>query len=265
MYSSTILPNFRKLQDYKPLTEEQITAIEGLGGVHLELDYMDEEDYLRVAEGLKAIAIKYGLEDHTELLYLILKQNEHMRVLYDAYWDNYNDDLTSREVAKILLAYKTSDETQNFHLSIKTFTDTVTLKDSAIARWIIKQAYEKIESGDYLPELFGTKIVYNLFGEDFGAGQRISVERLKATANLSPRKPTVKLKKLYVEFCLYVQVYLINQTHLTISDNVLLTDAHANFFFDILELIGYLDRDKIESEPKDYIHAMFRNHIRVNS
>ncbi|RZK43070.1 MAG: hypothetical protein EOO90_05290 [Pedobacter sp.] len=263
MYSSTILPNFRKLQDYNPLTAEQITAIEELGGVHLELDYMDEVEYLRFAEGLKTIATKFGLEDHyTELLYLILKQNEHMRVLYDAYWDNYNDDLTSREVAKILLAYKTSDETQNFHLSIKTFTDTVTLKDSAIARWMMEEIYNKIEAGEFPLGLFGVKIVYNLFGDEFGTAKQITDERLKATANLSPRKPTVKLKKLYTEFCLYIQLYLINQTHLTIADGVLLTDAHANFFFDVLELIGYLNRDKIESEPKDYIHAMFNNYIK---
>lgn len=261
MYSSTILPNFRKLQDYFPLTEQQIDAIEELGGVHLELEYMSEGDYVRVSEGLKTLTARYGLQEHyAELVYLILKQNEHMRMLYDAYWNNYNDDLTSKEVAKLMLAFKKSDENQNFHLSIKTLTDTVTLKDSTIARWMMEEFYNKIEAGEFPLGLFGEKLVYNLFGDEFGTAKQISDERLKATANLSPRKPTVKLKKLYVEFCLYVQVYLINQTHLTISENVLLTDAHANFFFDVLELIGYLNSNKIESEPKDYIHAMFNNY-----
>jgi hypothetical protein len=262
MFSTTILPDFRKLKTFYPhLTEGQINQIEAQGGVPIHLDYMDEVEYYRVADGLKVVLDKYALTNHyTEILYLVLKKNEQIRERYDAYLLNYNDDLTSREVAKFLLAYKTSKPNQNFHLTAKSVTKTVTIKDSAISRWMAELIYNNIEEGNFPLGISGEKINYDLFGEDLNS-KSISLERLEATANLKPRKPTVRVKKLYVEFCRYLKTYLVNQTHLIVPDNITLTDAHANFFFDTLELLGYLNADKIESEPKDYLHAMFRNNL----
>jgi hypothetical protein len=262
MFTSTILPDFRKLRNYHTITDEQISAIEGSGGVNVELDYMNEEDYLRVAEGLKIITQKYVLESHyTEILYLTLKKNEQIRERYDAYWQNYEDDLTSKEVAKFLLAYKISNTRQDFHLTAKPLTGSVTIKDSAIARWMADLIYTKIEQREFPLGLFGEKILFDLFGDEWDTKEPIKLERLEATANLSPRKPTVRIKKLYVEFCLYLQVYLINHTDLTLPGNGKLTDAQANFFFDLLALLRYVDSEKIASEPKDYMHAMFGNYI----
>jgi len=263
MFETTLKPNFRKLTDYfTDLTEAKINEIEASDGVPVILEYMNEDDYYRVSDGLKSLLNKYSIDGHwDEILYLLLQKNEQMRVRYDAYWRNYEDDLTSREVAKFLLAYKTSNPRHDFHLSAKTMTGNLTIKDSAISRWIAELIYQNIEDQKFPFHLFGEKIIFNLLGEDFTSNPIISMERLQATANLKPQKPTKKIKKLYVELCLYLQVYLINRTERTAPANVLLTDAQANLFFEVLELLGYLDRDKVESEPKDYIHAMFRNNI----
>lgn len=264
MYETTLKPDFNKLKTFFPnITDVDVTRIQHEGGVPVNLEYMSDVGYLRVAEGLKSTVIKYDIEDHyDELLYLILQKNEQIRERYDAYQQNYSDDQTSKEVARFLLAYKESKPNQHFQLVAKPVTGSVAIKDTAVAKWMSEQIYKSIESRDFPLGIFGEKLLYDLFGDDFNSDTPISIERLKATAELKPRKPTVRVKKLLVEFCLYIQVYLLNETKLTAPPEVLLTDVQANFFFDILESIGYLDRDEIESEPKDYIHAMFRNHIK---
>jgi hypothetical protein len=264
MYQTTRNPDFNKIKEFIPnINEADIPAILDAGGIPVYLEYMSEDGYLRVAEGLKQAVNTYGVADHyEELLYLILQKNEQIRVRYDAYWQNYEDDVTSKEVAKFLLAYKESKPNQHFQLVAKPVTGSIAVKDTAIAKWMSEQIYKAVESRE-LPNMFGEKILFNLFGEDFASDSPIPLDRLKATASLSPRKPTVRVKKLLVEFCLHLQVYLIKHTSLTIPDDVLLSDAQANLFFDILELIGYLDK-KTVAIPKDYIHAMFNNHLRLN-
>jgi hypothetical protein len=267
MYQTTIKPNFNKLKTYFPdITAEQILQIAEEGGVSVNLDYMTEESFLRVSEGFKNICNKYKVTEHyDELLYLIMRKNEQIRSRYDAYWQNYEDDQTSKEVAKFLLAFKESKPNHHFQLVAKPITGSVAIKDSGIAKWMCEQIYNKIEAREYPLGLFGEKLSYDLFGEEGQRGDTLSLERLRATSNLKPRKPTTKVNRLYVEFCIYLQVYLINHTSLTAPPETLLTDVQANFFFDVLELIGYLDRDKVQSEPKDYMHAMFNNSIKLSS
>lgn len=264
MYETTLNPDFNRIKEYIPnSTDTDITTIQEVGGVPIYLEYMSEARYLGLSEGLKIATETYGIVGHyEELLYLILQKNEQIRVRYDAYWQNYNDDLTSVEVAKFLLAYKESKPNQHFQLVAKPITGSVAIKDTVVAKWMCEQIYKAIEARDFPLDIFGEKLLYDLFGDDFASDSPISLDRLKAMAAISPRKPTVRVKKLLVEFCLHLQVYLINHTSMTIEADKFLSDAQANFFFDILELIGYIDRDKIESEPKDYIHAMFRNHIK---
>jgi len=264
MYDTTLNPDFNRLKGYLPnITDADITSIKQAGGVPVILDYMREVSYLSVSEGLKTVVERYGIADHyDELLYLILQKNEQIRERYDAYWQNYNDDQTSKEVAKFLLAYKESNPKQHFQLVAKPITGSVAIKDAAVARWMCELIYKAIEAKEMPLGVFGEKLLFDLFGDSFATDEPISSERLKATAELNPKKPTVRIKKLYVEFCLHIQIYLIEHTRLTLPTNVSLTDVQANFFFDVLELLGYLDRDDIESEPKDYIHAMFRNHTK---
>lgn len=273
MYHTKLKPDFRRLEDYLPdLTDEDITSLEASNGLDCYLECMNEAEYNRIATGLKTILEKYHLQDHyLELLYIIHQKNEQIRERYDAYWENYYDDLNSIEIATFLLAYKESDPGNYFQLVVKENvgtaarpkTESASIKDTAIAKWMCEQVYQAIETKKFPLGLFGTKILHDLFGEDYNNPEaKISLEKLKATANLSPRIPSVKEKKLFVEFCQHIQYYLITRTNLTAPGDVVLTDAQANLFFDILDLFRYIKSDKIDSEPKDYMHAMFKNSTR---
>jgi hypothetical protein len=264
MFSTKLFPDFNKLKSYFPaITNQMISDIEANVGVPVNLEHYDEYSFIELSNGLKTVLTKYNLDDHySELLYLVVKKDEEIRITYNSLWQNYNDDKTSKEIAEFLLAYKQSKPNQPFQLTAKAFTGSVSIKNTHIARWMCEIIYTAIEKQEFPLRLFGAKVLHNLFGSNPFDVNEVSIETLEATAKLTTRKPTVKLKRLYVEFCLYVQLYLINQTHLTLPENVLFTDTHTNLFFDLLELLGYLDRDEIESEPKDYIHTMLRNQIR---
>ncbi len=256
MFSTKLFPDFNRLKSYFPaITNQMISDIEANEGVPVNLEHYDEDSFIELSNGLKTILTKYNLDDHyTELLYLVLKKDEEIRTTYNSLWQNYNDDKTSKEVAEFLLAFKQSKPNQPFQLTAKAFTGSVSIKNTYISRWMCETIYTAIEKQEFPLRLFGAKVLHNLFGSNPFDVNEISTERLEATSKLNPRKPTTKVKRLYIEFCLFIQIYLINETNLTIPDGVRLTDSQANFFFDVLELLGYLDSDSV-SVPKDYIHA----------
>lgn len=195
-----------------------------------------EETYNYVLSSFNQLISKYHLSGHSnELLFLMMRKNEKIRIRYDAYWQNYHDDLSAKEVASFMLAYKESKPNEHLQLAVKpTLNATASIKDTAIAKWMCQVLFDKIETRD-------------LFR--------------KATATRSIRKPTKELNKLKFEFCQFLQTYLNENTELNLPDGVMLSDAQANFFFDVLEMLGYHDREDFDLEPKDYIHSLFRNVI----
>ena len=261
MFTTTLIPDFRKLTSYFP----DLQAGQEVQPTYITLEYIGEENFNRINIELLQKLEEYKLtEHHNELLYLILLKNEQIRVRYDAYWENYNDDLTSKEVAKFLLTFKETRPTEHFQLVAKpSLSSSSAIKDTAIAKWMCQVLYDKIEHKEFPLGLFGEKLIYDIFGNDSQSNKPIDINRLKAIANKSPKLPSVRLKKLYVELCCYLQPYLMEQTNLNADKGTLLTDQQASFFFDILEMIGYIDREKITSEPKDYIHSMFSKHAKL--
>lgn len=263
MYDTILNPDFTKLTSYFNLSEQELDNVNNLGGVTAYLDYQTEDSFKTTEARFKIVCAKYRVEEHfDELFYLLIKKNEDIRARYDAYWNNYNDDLTTKEVAKFLLAYKKADEKTHLSLSIKpSDSETATIKDNQIVRWMCGAIVEKIERGDYPLNLFGEKLAFDLFG-GIEPNLPLDIERLKAAATTSPRKPTVRINRLYVELCRYLQGFLIEHTVLTMPDEKLLTDAQANFFFETLDALGYFDKDTIQSEPKDYMWALFNNYVK---
>ena len=259
MFTTTLVLDFRKLISYF----SNLPTNRGVLPTTINLEYIGEENFSRIHLELLPILESYQLQAHSnELLYLILMKNDQIRERYDAYWQNYNDDITSKEVAHFLLAYKTSNANQQFHLTAKPITGSLTIKDSAIARWMMEQIYKAIETKNYTLDLFGEKMLYNLFGSHPEQATELSLERLSSTASMKIVKPTKRINKLYAEFCLYLQDYLHEQTPLTTPIGGKLSNAQASFFFDVLQVIGYLDTDKIQSEPKDYIQAIYQSYVR---
>jgi len=261
MYTTTLLLDLSRLKSYFPILDETSTV----QPTSITLEYIGEENFNRINIELLQKLEEYKLtEHHNELLYLIFLKHEQIRVRYDAYWENYNYDLTSKEVAKFFLTFKETRPTEHFQLVAKpTLSSASAIKDTAIAKWMCEVLYDKIEQRDFPLGLFGEKLLFDLIGNDPESSKTIDIDRLRVIANKSPKVPTVRLRKLYVELCCYLQPYLIEQTHLTAQDGTLLTDQQAYLFFDILEMIGYIDGEKITSEPKDYIHSMFSKHAKL--
>lgn len=275
MFDTSIFLNLTKLDHYHlNFINERSMANNDAVEVVLELDYQTQDSFERIKRKFEVITEKYSLNHHyNELMYLVMVKNEQIRVRYDAYQQNYNDDLTSKEIAKFLLTFKESETNPLFQLGAKLNVGTIArpktesayIKDSMIAKWMTQLIYDKIESKDFPLGLFGEKLLYDLFGNDLQSNEPINLNKLRAIANNSPRTPTIRYRKLWVELCSYLQPYLNEQTHIKADDGVLLPDAQANLFFDILEMIGYVDSNSITSAPKDYMQSMFSKHASITT
>jgi len=270
MFTTTLITDFRKLTSYFPTLDTS----QAVYPTTITLQYVGEKNFNRIYVEFLEILKDQNLEEHhNELLYLILSKNEQIRERYDAYQQNYNDDLTSKEVAKFLLTFKESETNPLFQLGAKLNvgtparpkTESAYIKDSMIAKWMTQLIYDKIESKDFPLGLFGEKLLYDLWGNDLQSDKPIDLDRLRSIANSSPRIPTIRYRKLWVELCSYLQPYLNEQTHMKADDGVLLPDAQANLFFDILEMIGYVDSSSVTSDPKDYMQSMFSKHTSITA
>lgn len=256
--------NFDRLKSYFPnITDQQKALIIKQGGytINFESEYYDEV-YPKLYEGLSKILTRYHLGDHINELYyiIILLDNQYQEIAYHE--DTaYNDDKTAKEVAQFLLTFKNAKPKQAFQLVAKSLTDTAAVKNPDIAKWMCQLVYEAIEARSMPFDLFGEQIYLHLFGMQPLDGEPILIERLETASKLSPRKP--KFSNLLFRFCLHMRTYINEETDLKSGDNILLSDIHANLFFDIFEFMGYLNRNNIQSEPKDYMHTLFRNQMKL--
>lgn len=256
--------NFDRLKDFFPnITEEYKARIKANGGLvpNLEWDYADNAVHYEMFDNLLRILNRYGLQEHiNELYYTIIILNDECKVLQERQEIAYNDSQTTKEVAQFLLTLKTAKENQSFQLVAKSATNTAPIKNTEVAKWMCDLIYKAIEEQKFPFPLLGEHFIWNLFGKDFSLDLPISMEKLEAASNLKVKKPSNKNN--LVGICLHLRTYLNTYTHLITPSHVLITNEQANFFFDVLELYGYLNRNKIESEPKDYIHALLRNHLK---
>ncbi|MNL21013.1 hypothetical protein D3C87_1422860 [compost metagenome] len=258
--------NFDRLKDYFPnITEEQKARIKQQGGLvpNLEWDYADNAVHYEMFNALLTILKRYDLQEHiNELYYAIIILDDNCKVTQEMQEIAYNDSQTTKEVAQFLLTLKTAKENQSFQLVAKSAINTAPIKNTEVAKWMCDLIYNAIESKQFPIGLLGEQFLWNVFGTDISNDLTISMERLEVASNLKIRKPSDK--SMLVSFCLQLRAYLNAHTQLSTPSDILITNAQANFFFDVLELYGYLNRNKIESEPKDYIHALLRNHIKIN-
>jgi len=255
-----LYPNYYRLQDYYPLTQEQIDSF-GARGVEISSEHFNIEYYQTLADRFLNIAEECNVAEHfNELMIIMIAYNDKLTGFIDLVWENYNDELKSKELAGFLLAYKTALPNQDFQLTAKPITGSVTVKSPSMAHWMCSLIYDAIEQRKAPFDVFGYKLNYDIFGNDFNTDKPIDLERLKSVANMKPKNPKTLLKGYYCGFFYHLKPYLIKYTKLTSSSDIFITDAQANFFFKVLELFGYVDKTNITSEPKDYVTTMLRNH-----
>jgi len=265
MFTTTLLPDFRRLTDYFiNLSEEYILEVESDGGVVVNLEYLDNAGFEQLQLRLASILERFDLKEHyKELLYLILRKNEEIGERHTTLLHQHNEEKKLKEVATFLLGIKNLKQHETVQLAIKpSLSQTLTINSSGIAEWMIQSIVDKLEKQEFPLSLFGSQI-YKLFN-GFGDDELISLDKLIAASKLKLQNPKFKLRPLYVELCLYLQGYLVNETHLILPTNAKLSDKQANFFFDILQMLDYITIDDFDSEPKDYIYALFQNNKQVS-
>ncbi|MCX3266468.1 hypothetical protein [Pedobacter agri] len=259
MFSTTLLPDFRKLSDYfNNLQEHHILEVEKLGGVPVHLEYYNEQMFRELEVNLNKLLNHYNLQHHfKEMLYLILSKSEEIGKQWTAYKQKYNDDIMLKEIATFLLGISRIKPNETLQLNIKpSLSETIKLKNSDVTKWVTDVMYKAVENQDFPLSLFGTQI-YTLFDDGFGGN--LSPAKMKQASELKPDNPRHKLLPMMANMCFYLQSYLINQTHLTLQPNTSLSDVQANFFFDLLSMLQYIEPELINSEPKDYIYSLLAN------
>jgi hypothetical protein len=260
-------PDLEKIANY--LTPYQMKRALEEGYVTVE-PVFDQEDGDRYKQQLEAVIDKHFLNElRDELLVVIFVGDEDLNEALQWDRETYDGINAAIEVSNFLLAIKQADNNHSIQIGIKQNSGTANrpsnknyfISDQVISKWMGQLIVDAVESGKYPGFEFGDIFRDSIAGLNItGEKQELKIENLKNGASLKNRSFNVYKKRRQVHFCLHIKTFLDKYSILNAPEEVKITDAQANFFFDILSVLGYLNPDDIESEPKDYISAMIRNH-----
>jgi hypothetical protein len=243
------------------LEEKEIAIFNECGGLAIGLQYFSAEGYGKLFMGLKTCLKHYEIEEHfTELLYIIINKVEENEAIFERKQQEYSQYEASSQLANFLLIFKDKDPNSVFQITAKSNTKTAQVKESSLAKWMYQTIYTAVENKQFPMDEMGLRILNDLFGNDPFNAEEISDERLRKIATLKVYKPSYK--PFLAELCHHLKHYLIEHTHFQIDEGKNMTDKLANFYFDVLELLGYVDREKV-AVPKDYIYSTLNNYKHV--
>ncbi|HTD99682.1 MAG TPA: hypothetical protein VK668_10355 [Mucilaginibacter sp.] len=232
-------------------------------GYPIVIDWYYTEDSVKaIDDGFKAIVNKYALIDHYDnLLFLSLgKIQEIEAILYELNFQ-YAQKKRTKELAELLLAFGESSLNQYHGILLKTLTKTAKITDKKIIHWIGTLISEGVKKGN-LPLTDFEYSIMDAFYVDSENGKDLSIEKLKMEASKTVHAPKKQERSLYADFCFYLYNYLIKETEIKPNSEVLVSDTQLNFYFDLLELFGFIDSSKIGSENKDYLSSLLRNRLK---
>jgi hypothetical protein len=253
-------PNFSTLSKYIELQDSLNNELNFKDGIEVRVEpFFDSQNDLKfcgdhileIESGFRLICNKYNISEHYDnLMYLSLSMLKEIDELKFHAEDTYAYKKRSKELAQLLLAFKESGERHFTNLMLKTLTSTVKISEPKLMTWICSLIEDSIQNGS---------VPYHVLGlEDMQMNDEVQLE-IKANQRLII--PPVGFKKYYADFCFHLYPYLINETRLRPEANVLLSDAMANFYFDLLVLLEMLNPNEVQSEPQDYIRTILKNRI----
>ncbi|MDQ0964743.1 hypothetical protein QFZ20_000146 [Flavobacterium sp. W4I14] len=291
MHEIRIHPDFKKLKDYFPdTTYEKVEHIRKHGLIirlnnndeenpykqrekyQIDLDYTTENQFSAVCNGLKdGVNFKhysYAQESLDEVLLLALLGNERLWYDYNLYYDFYEDDMKAKEIATFLLHCKNLKHAKLSQLVLKENigtknnpkTKSTGIKDAEISSWIYNLIYDAVASANFPLGALGERIFSHFKIDINGSTRDISIEDLEKTANISLKNPNIRIKNLMVCLCRDMLPFLKNYTILTSKANVKLTNDQANFFYDLLSVLGHIPVRKSGILDRDYMHTLFKNY-----
>lgn len=263
MHSITIKPNHRKLTECGfVLSIKEINALETGKGLNLDLEYFDEARYNQFSTEFAKLISEYNLgQHHDELLFVILTKQEGIMKRYEAYILNYNDDVAIRDFSKFLLMYLQASDDDTIELKIKVNGKYTKITNTPCSKWTMDIITQAILAKSITFASIGEKLFYDLFHEEFNLTDQELKLKLAKMATRTLQAPHLKFKYMTTELLVDVREYLIDQTHLTTPNNILLTNEQSRFLFGLLSALQFIDKDK-PSVPVDYMHTTFHNFIK---
>jgi hypothetical protein len=255
-------PNYQRIHKHFqwPVTPEQM-QVENPTDYPIVIDWWDEERDKTVFNSFQKILSKYDLVEFGDdlLLLLLLKYKFIEERIYDLELD-YNNRKRAKDLAKFLLLAKQTPANKYNKIVIATNTDTAKVTDPDIMAWIGQLITENIEKGNYPISLLGLAAI-DMF-TDRDNPNELNIEKLAAAASERIITPGKLFKEQQADFCLFIYKYLVMETGIKPDADKWFSDKLSNFYFDILELFGYVDRLKIESEPKDWTRTFLMNRLK---
>jgi hypothetical protein len=255
-------PNYLRIHKYLPwpVSPEQVKA-ENPSGYPVTIDWWEEEQDKMIFDGFQAILSKYDLIEYGDdlLLLLLLKYKQIEEQIDDLKLD-YNNRKRAKELAKFLLIAKQTPKNKYNKLVLATNTDTAKVNDPDLITWVSLLITQSIEKGNYPISLLGLAVV-DMY-TDREKPYKLNIEKLDEAASIRLITPAKIIKEQQADFCLFIYKYLVMETDIKLDSDKWFSDKLLNFYFDILELFQYVDRLKIESEPKDWARTFLMNRLK---
>lgn len=212
----------------------------------------DEEHIQEVETEFNKLVDKYNLLPHKDTLLLIaLMSHKEIIGINDVVEETYIHTKRAKELAQLILTLKGSKVSTHNTISIKTLTENVKLTDDKLVNWINSLILDSIRNN---------QIPYNIMG--FQGQSMQSDEVLQSMAK--QRLPKFKYLPMLSEFCCKLHPYLVFETDIK-PDNTEFSDNMLNFYFELLVLLDMIDKERIESDHKDYMRSVLVNYMNKKS
>lgn len=255
-------PDYLLLSSYYDLGDVECLQTLYAEGHPIVIDWYDTDKKVdQFLAEFELILKRYDLVSHIDnLLFLILGKAKELETAMYELSLRYQQNKRVKELAALLLTFiETQPKNYNALLFKTDLEETVKLTDSKLLSWVRNIILDKVVNGALPIVEFGLDFK-DVISKD-SDGTELNIAKLNELASMKLVKPGNKLKSLHADFCLYLYQYLVNESNIKAEKDTLLSDKLLLFYFDILVLLKFVDEDRIESDPKDYVGAMLRNKV----
>ena len=256
-----LFPDYNIISKYSPLPQPLQALLEhyvstgypiSLNARHNGTEFMFIGTHLEnVKNKLQTFIDDHNLTQHQEnILFLLLHTYQLVDDADEYLHFNLHRKNQTKQLAQFLLALKSTPDNKLVSLNLKTVHESGTAKitDPELITWIYKGIQQQLESDSQHPG-FMTPHDMELTTE----------EDLNFHATQVIPRPT---RAPIADYFMPLHKYLVNETDFKPEGSAQLSDDMARFYFELLTTLEVIDPDTIQSEPKDYIHSGFTNHVR---
>jgi len=223
-------------------------------------DIYTTESRLELERKFRAVLKKHGIEDHYEtLFYISLIGSIDASTKYYYAYDAYLSAKRTKQLAALLNTLKHTDNKRIQKLTLQTLSGQEVLDDKILIAWIGEVlSLAMINKGH---STLGDAVFKLIKNPPSATNQSIELnyEAIGKLANARLIKPYKLRTKLISDFLLRIRQYIQEQTAIKKSTDVRFSDSQMKLLYDIGSVLGWINDDAIESEPKDYMYSLLKS------